>query len=167
MPGEKDSIVNALARQGGFARARTLTPEERRESAKKAANARWERYREETGGFHTLTAYCEPSDVADRIIRQVDMDAFNEVMGRVQQHSVSAACPCDDCVDAVVGELRQRYLAILAKIDAAEPLGKDERLLFKILTGERADRWTRVYRQERKSSHEQRSNATGNSGVSE
>jgi hypothetical protein len=39
--------------------------------------------------------------------------------------------------DAVVAQIRKRYLTILAKIDAAEPLDKDEGLLFRMLTGEK------------------------------
>lgn len=53
-----------------------------------------------------------------------------------------------------MAQFRQRYLTILAKIDTAQPLEKDERLLFKMLTGEQANRWTRIYRQERKTSQE-------------
>ncbi len=78
------------------------------------------------------------------------MDAFKDVMKRVQSHAVNATCPCDDCVDTVVADVRKRYLAILTKIDAAEPLEKDEGLLFRMLTGEKANRWTRIFRQERK-----------------
>jgi hypothetical protein len=72
MPEKKGSMVHALARQGGIARARTHTPEERRASAKKAANARWGRYREERG---TVVAEC----VADGV-GVVEMEAFKDVM---------------------------------------------------------------------------------------
>jgi hypothetical protein len=151
MPEKKDSMVHALARQGGIARARILTPEERRESAKKAANARWERYREERG---TVIAECAADGVRVQIVdgsfNNVEMEAFKDVMERVHSHRVSATCSCDDCVDAVVAQIRKRYLTVLAKIDAAEPLDKDEGLLFRMLTGEKANRWTRIYRQERK-----------------
>ncbi len=142
MPEKKDSSVHALARQGGIARARTLTPEERRESAKKAANARWDRYREQRDTINV--------PIIDDSFNSVEMDAFKDVMKRVQSHAVNATCPCDDCVDTVVADVRKRYLAILTKIDAAEPLEKDEGLLFRMLTGEKANRWTRIFRQERK-----------------
>jgi hypothetical protein len=33
------------ARQGGFARSQAMTPRQRQESARKAVNARWQRYR--------------------------------------------------------------------------------------------------------------------------
>jgi len=39
----KDSRAVALGKKGGHARARRLSPEERRESARKAALARWKR----------------------------------------------------------------------------------------------------------------------------
>ena len=40
------------------------------------------------------------------------------------------------------------YLLVLAKVDKGEKLNKGENALFKLLTGGKADRWTRVYRQE-------------------
>ena len=151
MPEENDPAVNALARQGGIARARTLTPEERRESAKKAANVRWERYRMEQGAIVSHLAIRHTTDeMVDDSFNNVEMLALKEVMERVHDHRVSGTCPCNDCVDAVVAQFRQRYLTILSKIDTAEPLDKDERMLFRMLTGEKANRWTRIYRQERK-----------------
>jgi hypothetical protein len=43
MAKEKKLTVSEFARIGGKARARKLTPEQRRASARKAARARWER----------------------------------------------------------------------------------------------------------------------------
>ena len=49
---KKNPHAVALGRRGGLkggpARAAKMTPEERRESARKAVEARWERYRKET-----------------------------------------------------------------------------------------------------------------------
>jgi hypothetical protein len=41
-------VVNA-GRLGGEARARNMSPEERKEAARAAVNARWEKYRAEKG----------------------------------------------------------------------------------------------------------------------
>jgi hypothetical protein len=38
---KKDPAATVLARKGGRARMRTMTPEQRRESARRAARARW------------------------------------------------------------------------------------------------------------------------------
>jgi hypothetical protein len=42
----KNSAAVELGRRGGKARARKLTPEERREAARKAVEARWAKHRE-------------------------------------------------------------------------------------------------------------------------
>lgn len=41
MPKKKDSYAVEFARKGGKASAKKLTPEQRREKARKAATARW------------------------------------------------------------------------------------------------------------------------------
>ena len=45
MPKARDSYASEFARKGGKARAKKLTPEERRESARKAAQVRWAKER--------------------------------------------------------------------------------------------------------------------------
>lgn len=43
MPKKRESYASRFARKGGQARARKLTGEQRKESARKAAQARWGR----------------------------------------------------------------------------------------------------------------------------
>ena len=154
MANKKNPAVNALAREGGLARARTLTPEERREIAKKAATARWDRYYEgkfAEGGsvtFYLRSALEEAKDGSSVFESQVEIDAYEQVWRKVQSHTISATCPCDECVDAVLAEVRKRYLTMLAKIDRGEKLEKDESAFFRWLIGEKANRWTRIYREQ-------------------
>lgn len=148
MTNPKPNQVNALAREGGIARARALTPEQRSEIARQAAHARWDRIRSSNGDIvRTITNYLVDNDDS-RILRRTESDAFAEIWQKVQDHTKSAACPCDDCVNVVIGEARNRYVSILAKIDNDEKLDKEEAVFFRLLTGSKADRWTRVYREE-------------------
>jgi hypothetical protein len=154
---KKDPAVNALAREGGLARARTLTPEERREIAKKAAQTRWERYRDaqsESGISVASVSHMLAVENDDSIeyISNVEIDAYAEIRKKVRNHTISPTCPCDECVDSVIEQIRGRYLKVLAKIDRGEKLDKDEGSFFRLLTGEKANRWTRVFRQECKES---------------
>ena len=146
---KKDSAINALAREGGLARARTLTPEERREIAKKAAEARWDRYYKGKERTSSIVRHLEiVNDDSPKLTNRVESDAYEEIWRKVQSHTISAACPCDECVDAVLAEVRKRYLMTLAKIDGGEKLEKEEVTLFHFLTGEKANRWTRIYREQ-------------------
>jgi hypothetical protein len=43
MPEKRESYASTFARKGGKARAKKLTEEQRKESARKAAQARWGR----------------------------------------------------------------------------------------------------------------------------
>jgi len=56
----KDPAAVALGRKGGLkggpARAAKMTPEERRESARKAVQARWAKAKSKTGGESTTTS---------------------------------------------------------------------------------------------------------------
>lgn len=168
MATENDPAVNAMAREGGLARARALTPAERSEAARKAANARWDRY---NAGRHRPVSELAPvSNEADDLIssvemlayrlsppsssprsrdtiNKVEMDAYAEIWTKAQNHEISATCPCDECVDSVMVEIRKRYLELLTRIDRGEKLDKGEGVLFQLLTGGKANRWTRVYRQ--------------------
>ena len=146
---EKESaVVSALARRGGLARARTLTPKERSEIARKAAQARWDRVeRSQHTVVHQLTQDTEAPD----FMRQVDLDIEAQIWERVRNHKVSATCPCDQCVPAVLKEVERKYRALLAKVDAKQRLSKEENLFFRLLTGAKADRWTRAYREQCKS----------------
>jgi len=47
---ERSEMAAALGRQGGKARVKAQTPEQRRESARRAAKARWAKVREAKGG---------------------------------------------------------------------------------------------------------------------
>ena len=85
---------------------------------------------------------------ADRYARRTELDAFEEIRKKVENHSQSASCPCDDCIDIVLGNAERRYSSILAKIDNGEKLDESEALFFRLLTGSKANRWTRVYREE-------------------
>ena len=150
---KKDSAVNAFARKGGLARARTLTPEQRKQIAEKAANARWARDREVLEGVSMthfrLVSKLEPrNDSFPPVVRDVEMSAYDEIWKKVQSHTVNSACPCDECVDAVVAKARDRYRTVLAKIDREEKLEKEDAALFRFLTGEKATRWTRIYREQ-------------------
>jgi hypothetical protein len=44
VPKTKDSYASRFARKGGQARAKKLTADQRKESARKAAQARWAKY---------------------------------------------------------------------------------------------------------------------------
>jgi len=150
MTTDKSNRVNALAREGGLARARALTPEQRSEIARKAAQARWDRIVTPEGTVvHRVTSFLM-QDVSDesRMLRQTEMDAMDEIWRKVQDHTKSTSCPCDDCVDSVITETRNRYVSILAKIDNEEKLDKDEALFFRLMIGSKPNRWTRVYRNE-------------------
>ena len=48
----------------------------------------------------------------------------------------------------VLANAQRRYSSILAKIDNGEKLEESEALFFRLLTGSKANRWTRVYREE-------------------
>jgi hypothetical protein len=150
---KKDPAVNALAREGGLARARTLTPEQRKQIAQKAANARWARDREVHDGvsmthFNLVSKLERRNDSSVQIVSDVEMSAYDQIWKRVQSHTINSTCPCDECVDAVVASVRDRYLTVLAKIDREEKLEKEEVALFRFLTGEKATRWTRIYREQ-------------------
>jgi hypothetical protein len=146
MATKKDPAVNAMARLGGVTRARNLTPEERSEIARNAVNARWDRYHGE--GMRSITSHLSRGSRDEAItIRAVEEDAYQEIWRKVQNHEISATCPCDECVDSVMENIRSRYLEALAKIDKGEKLDKGEGALFQLLTGAKANRWTRVYRQ--------------------
>jgi hypothetical protein len=44
---DKPLTISEMARLGGKARAKNMTPEQRKESARKAVNARWDKERKE------------------------------------------------------------------------------------------------------------------------
>lgn len=147
----KPNPINVLAREGGFARARTLTPEQRSEIARTAAQARWDRrdqiaIAEGRSVTRSLTSalMAEP----DRYARQTELDALDEIRKKVEDHSQSPSCPCDGCMQIVLANAQRRYSSILAKIDNGEKLEESEALFFRLLTGSKANRWTRVYREE-------------------
>jgi hypothetical protein len=146
MVSANDPAVNALAREGGLARARALTPEERREAARKAANARWDRHKAD-GKQEVSASLVSHIDKEDTYFSHVEIDAYREIWAKVQNHKISATCPCDRCIDSVMTEMRRRYLGVLTKIDTGEKLDKGEAVLFQLFTGCKANRWTRVYRQ--------------------
>jgi hypothetical protein len=150
--------VNVLAREGGLARARTLTPEQRSKIAQNAAHARWAR---DARSEVMLVSHMLASPSADEV-RQTELDAFGAIWSRVQNHTTASTCPCDECVASVIAAVRNRYLAILGKIDRNERLDKDEKELFRRLVGEKPDRWTRIYREECKK--EKHGKVLGNSG---
>ena len=50
MAKKKDSYAAEFARKGGRARAKKLTPEQRKESARKAAQARWAKAKKHAEG---------------------------------------------------------------------------------------------------------------------
>jgi len=149
MTGDKSNQVNALAREGGIARARALTPQQRSEIARQAAHARWDRIDTSKGDIvRTISSYAIHNNDDSRIMRQTESDAMTEIWRKVQDHTESAGCPCDDCLDAVISEARSRFVSILTKIDNDAKLDKEEVLLFRLLTGTKPNRWTRVYREE-------------------
>lgn len=108
MARDNDEIVSALAREGGYARARKLTPEERKESARKAAKTRWAKYRRDQG------------------LAAVDEIEITHYRLTPKSHPPIAECPCDSCVDFVMARTRQRYLAVLDKIRRMEALTEEE-----------------------------------------
>lgn len=46
---EKRSMMTVIATRGGYARAKKMTAEERKQSSAKAIKARWDKYRESKG----------------------------------------------------------------------------------------------------------------------
>ena len=144
---KKNPAVHALAQEGGLARARALTPEQRREIAKKAAQARWGSP-DKAGNITYSHMMAADGDGATRAVQhQVEIDAFEEIWKKVRSHTISATCPCDECVDSVMAEIRTQYVKVLAKIDKGEKLDKREGIIFRLLTRGKANRWTRIYRQ--------------------
>jgi hypothetical protein len=143
---EDDPEVSALARKGGLARARALTPEARREIAKKAANARWDIEFRDAGG-RTVGIECKRGGPEAAFLSRVEEDVYEEIWKKALSHSIHENCSCDECLETVLTNLRNKYLNVLAKIDNRERLDLEEGALFKLLTGSKADRWTRVYRQ--------------------
>lgn len=148
MPKDYDLLVSALAREGGIARARALTPEQRRDSARKAANTRWARYRDENGMQVAMQSRSEREELTHVRSGDIELDAIEQISFRVQNHTTTPQCPCDRCVDAVIEKARGKYLKLLAMIDEGEKLNKAESAFFQMLTGTRPDRWTKVYRAE-------------------
>jgi hypothetical protein len=142
----ENASVNALAREGGLARARTLTPEQRSEIARKAAISRWDR-RTDRELTRSVVSYLK-TDHEGAFIKQTEIDALDEVSESIRKHQISTNCPCDECIDSVIDNIRDQYMAALAKIDAGQKLDKDEDALFKLLIGKKANRWTQRYREE-------------------
>ena len=153
---KRNTDVSALAREGGLARARNLTPEERRESARKAVNARWERHRIAQESAHGIaTSHLAAIDCGEQIrqddsVNPTEARTFETQWRRSLEHHVSSICPCDECIDAVVQKFREDYGLLLAKIDSQSLLEKSDVNLFKSLMGNKPNRWTRVYRAIRK-----------------
>jgi hypothetical protein len=142
---EQDRDVKALARAGGIARARALTPEERRASAQKAARARWES-RSIEGVTMSHFSLQADEGVTDFSLNRVEVETLEMIAEKAATHIVSPNCPCDTCVDSVMQEMRTRYTAVLQKIDADARLDKEELTIFRLFIGEKPNRWTKIYR---------------------
>jgi hypothetical protein len=115
MSKENDRTVSALAREGGLARARSMTPEARQESARKAVKARWAKYRRENG-----------LDSDGLELSEIQLARYRLIQKPLKSHRPGAGCSCGACVDFLMERVRRRYLTVLEKIRTNQILDTGE-----------------------------------------